>query len=834
MLDGTIWVFLAEVLALPTGLLTAAFLTRRLGLQGYGLLTLASALVVWIEWSITAVFARATIKLVGEAEDWRPIGTTVLRLHLGVSIGAALCLWWCAAPLATLLNEPVLSTYLRLFALDLPLFSLAHAHRHLLIGIGAFRQRALASASRWIARLFFIVILVELGLSVPGAILGSMGASLVELIMARCTVRPSLFHRSNVSVQRLFDHAAPLFLFALSMRLYDKLDVFMLKVLGSTAEQVGIYGAAQQLSLVPSIFALSFSPLLLSTLSRILHMGHDGRAKAMGCNAMRLVIGLIPFAGMTAGASSELVQVIFGPEFFPSARLLSLLIFSSLALVMISVATVILTAAGKPTWTFVLTGPLLPLALVGHLVLIPWLGTLGAALTTMLCASFGALAAVLAVYRIWRILPPLGTLSRSALGCGVVYGLAILWPASGVVLCVKLVMLSLVIGIVFLLLGECSTSEMRRVRTMLRWPTVRKPSPEASWTKTPTKIPGAASLQTPGSAHPTLSVIVPVYNATDDLKRCLDALAASQYNDFDVLVVDDGSTEPVESLVRQHGFGYLRLDGPGGPARARNRGVACVRGRYVVFIDADVCVHHDTLARFAARFAGDPTIDAVVGAYDDAPAAPQFLSQYKNLLHHYVHQRFDGEIRTFWSGCGAMRRELFMAFGGFNEQRYRRPAIEDIELGTLVSAARHRIVLDSRIKGKHLKRWTLWNLLKTDIFDRGIPWVRLMLRTGVITNSLNTESRQRCSIALAYVTVLSTLVAVWWPLAWIGVALLAGAVTRLNRDFYRYLVARRGLWFTVRVIPLHWLYFGYCGGCVVWGILSHYLTGDAAAASKTA
>ena len=477
MLDGTIWVFLAEALALPTGLLTAAFLTRRLGPEGYGLLTLASVLVVWIEWSLTSVFARATIKLVGQAADWRPIGTTVMRLHLGVSSTAALVLWFLAAPLATLLNEPVLTTYLRLFALDIPLFSLAHAHRHLLIGIGAFRQRALASAGRWIARLCFIVMFVELGFSVPGAILGSIGASLVELIISRFTIRPSPFHRSHVSVQRLFGDAAPLFLFALSMRLYDKLDVLMLKVLGGTAGQVGIYGAAQHLSLVPSLFALSFSPLLLSTLSRTLYTGNDDRAKAIGRNAMRLIIGLVPFAGMTAGASPEIVNVIFGPEFFPSATLLSLLIFSSLALALISVTTVILTAIGKPTWTFGLTGPLLPLTFAGHLILIPWLGALGAALVTTLGAVFGALAAVFAVHRMWRVFPSFGTLGRSALIGGMAYVLAVIWPASGGVLWIKLSLISLMIGLTFLVLGEFSPSEMRQIRTMLGWQTVPKHEP---------------------------------------------------------------------------------------------------------------------------------------------------------------------------------------------------------------------------------------------------------------------------------------------------------------------------------------------------------------------
>ena len=73
-LEGTIRVFLAEALILPTGIITAAFLARRLGPEGYGLFALAATLVAWIEWSITSIFARATIKLVGETEAWQPVG----------------------------------------------------------------------------------------------------------------------------------------------------------------------------------------------------------------------------------------------------------------------------------------------------------------------------------------------------------------------------------------------------------------------------------------------------------------------------------------------------------------------------------------------------------------------------------------------------------------------------------------------------------------------------------------------------------------------------------------------------------------------------------------
>ncbi len=336
-------------------------------------------------------------------------------------------------------------------------------------------------------------------------------------------------------------------------------------------------------------------------------------------------------------------------------------------------------------------------------------------------------------------------------------------------------------------------------------------------------LPESAGTEPAEATPPTLSVIIPVYNSDAELEQCLNALAGSGYDDFDVLVVDDGSTIPIEALVVAHGFEYLRIDGPGGPARARNRGAAKAQGRFVVFIDADVCVHTETLSLMAGVFAGDPNIDAVVGSYDDDPTSQSFISQYKNLFHHYVHDTNAGEIRTFWTGCGAMKRDLFLASGGFDQQRYRRPAVEDIELGTWLSARGHRIILDRRIKARHLKRWTFWKLLKSDIFDRGVPWVRLMLRAGAMAGTLNDTPAQRFSVVLAYLTVLALAAAAFWPAALILATASAFAVTLLNAGLYIFFAKRRGLWFALRAIPMHWLYFLYCGLSAILGILQHYL-----------
>ena len=467
MVGGTVQVFIAEALILPTGLVTAGFLTRTLGAENYGLFTLASVLVAWIEWTITSMFSRTTIKFVGEADDWQPVGTTVLRLYLIVSLGATVLLCLLAAPIARLLHEPVLTTYLRLFAFDIPLFALARAHQYILVGMGGFKERAVTSASRWFSRLVLILLLVNLGMSVPGAIFGSLGASLVELAVGRLFVKPSLFHASVFPPHNLMGYALPLFLFALSMRLYDKLDLFMIKILGCTAEQAGWYGAAQNLAFVPSIFALSFSSLLLSTLTRLLREEAFPAAAHIARDSMRAVVGMVPFAAIAAGAASEIVGLVYGQDFLPSASLLTILIFGSVALVMISVTTTILTAANKPNWTFALTGGMVPMAIVGNWALVPRLGVLGAASVTLFCAGVGAVVTLGAVYRLWKIVPPYQTILRSAAISALVYYLAQSWSSPGGWLILKLCMLSLLIPSLFVLLGELSVHERTKARSWL-------------------------------------------------------------------------------------------------------------------------------------------------------------------------------------------------------------------------------------------------------------------------------------------------------------------------------------------------------------------------------
>jgi O-antigen/teichoic acid export membrane protein len=468
LVDGTVRVFLAGLLFPLTGIITAAFLTRRLGPEGYGLLVLSATLVVWIELAINSFFARATIKFVAEAEDWRPIGVTVSRLHFLAGVGGALLLSLLAFPLADALHEPVLAPYLCLYSLHIPLTGLAQGYQNILVGIGHYKQKAVGTAAQWIARLILILLLVEMGLSIEGAILGSIGASLVEIAVSRRYVRLPFFGHAMLPSQNFWNIGFLLLFSGLSLNSYTSLGLVMLKAFGGTAQEAGIYGAAQNLAILPGIFSMAFAPLLFSTLSRMLTAGDADQAKVIGHATMRLTLCLFPIAAMLAGTASEIVTLFFGRPFEPAAPLFALLIFGAVAFVMISVSMTIVTAAGPPRLTLWLSAPLLLLAIVGYWLVIPTFGAFGAASVTALCSWGGAVTCVWVVHRLWGIVPPVGTLLRSVLAGVLAYVMAVFWPAIGVWVLVKLSVISVVIFLMYLVLREFSAVEIAQVRSLVR------------------------------------------------------------------------------------------------------------------------------------------------------------------------------------------------------------------------------------------------------------------------------------------------------------------------------------------------------------------------------
>jgi glycosyltransferase involved in cell wall biosynthesis len=331
-----------------------------------------------------------------------------------------------------------------------------------------------------------------------------------------------------------------------------------------------------------------------------------------------------------------------------------------------------------------------------------------------------------------------------------------------------------------------------------------------------------------------ISVIVPVHSGAAVLPRSLGALVASSLprDRWELIVVDDASADDSAMIAAEYADTVVRLSGsPRGPAYARNRGCEVSTGDILVFVDADVCVHHDVLERFRELFLREPQLSAAFGSYDANPPAFGLVSQFRNLLHHHVHQSHPGEAETFWAGCGAVRREAIFGVHLFDEWHYSRPQIEDIDIGRRLRLRGGRILLRPEIQCTHLKRWSLFGMIATDLTGRGIPWTRVLLQERSLGrfHSLNLTRRERFSamgVTLGMLLVVLAVLLGLWRLLPLAIVPL-GALLVTHHTFYR-LLLRRGIVLALVGVPLHVIYYLTATLAAGVGYLAHQLLGEPA------
>ena len=326
------------------------------------------------------------------------------------------------------------------------------------------------------------------------------------------------------------------------------------------------------------------------------------------------------------------------------------------------------------------------------------------------------------------------------------------------------------------------------------------------------------------NATPRLSIVVPVHDGAATLPACLKALIEAPGPSREIIVSDDASGDNSAEIALSMGVLVLRSDVNRGVGAARNAGVLQARSSIVVFVDCDVVIHADALERITKFLDGNPNYSAIFGSYDAKPSAGNFVSQYRNLLHHFTHQNGKFEAETLWTGLGAIRRSAFEHVGGFSEDPR---ALEDVELGLRLSSQGFRIALDRSILGTHLKAWTLPTMVKTDIFYRALPWSALILERGKLTNDLNTNGNGRLGVASVFLTTASLLLSPAWP----GFALVAIAAMILMlasiQSLLRHLRRERGLWFALRSIPVHFVHLLCANAGFLMALVCHIAGGVA-------
>lgn len=316
--------------------------------------------------------------------------------------------------------------------------------------------------------------------------------------------------------------------------------------------------------------------------------------------------------------------------------------------------------------------------------------------------------------------------------------------------------------------------------------------------------------------EPLISVVVPVRDGAGYLERCLASLFASEFPSFEVIVVDDGSKDQSAAIARQFPCAVIETMRPRGPAAARNVGAGMARGAILFFLDADILIQPDSLGIVAAKVSANPDVAALFGSYRAETLPQNFVSRYKNLLHHHTHQTSCEEASTFCSGFGAIRKEAFEELGGFNPDcRF----LEDVEIGYRMQRRGMRVRLCKDLQLTHCKRYSLKTLVHSDVFGRAIPWTRLMLENRIFRSDLNTQWHNIISVPVACLLPAACAVPEQ-PYVFGG---LLAAFLALNARFLRVAYKHDGFAFMLGASALCWFGYIYSAVGLAAGVGAHLL-----------
>jgi GT2 family glycosyltransferase len=301
-----------------------------------------------------------------------------------------------------------------------------------------------------------------------------------------------------------------------------------------------------------------------------------------------------------------------------------------------------------------------------------------------------------------------------------------------------------------------------------------------------------------------ISVVIPVYNAEATLAECLTRVFQSTWDSFEVVLVDDGSTDRSRAIAQSFPVRIVPSPGRVGPAVARNIGARAAVGEILFFIDSDVMLRPDSLPRLADALE-DRTVDAVCGVQSAEMRHQDLVSQYKNLWMRWTYLRQSGDVPLFYTTAAAIRREAFLSVGGFDEG-YATPNVEDTAFGQKLARQGLSVRIHAPLEVEHVKRYSLRSLLRTD-YMRAVSLTRLKLRHrgDLADNNTSVPTSYIASVGVLGLAVAALAAGVaagaTVPAAAATAAFIALAVA-LNGEFLAAIRESEGSWRAVCAVPV--------------------------------
>ncbi len=225
-----------------------------------------------------------------------------------------------------------------------------------------------------------------------------------------------------------------------------------------------------------------------------------------------------------------------------------------------------------------------------------------------------------------------------------------------------------------------------------------------------------------------ITVVVPVYNSASTLYECLSAIFKSNYPPYEVVVVDDCSTDESLQIAGNFPCRIIKLKANSGAAIARNRGVESATGDIISFLDSDVIIPENALSIISETFEQKSDISGVIGLLSNKIRYRNLCSRYKNSYMHYTYMKLPENVAVFYTSTASIKKDVFENCGGFDEN-YKSASIEDLEFGQRIANNGYMLYLNKDLQVEHIRYYSFKGLLKTGIIrTAGIIKIRLRAR----------------------------------------------------------------------------------------------------------
>lgn len=300
-----------------------------------------------------------------------------------------------------------------------------------------------------------------------------------------------------------------------------------------------------------------------------------------------------------------------------------------------------------------------------------------------------------------------------------------------------------------------------------------------------------------------ISIVIPTYNASGFIPNLMDSIFKQAVEDMEVIIVDDCSTDNTVELAGKYPARVIVMEQNGGPAKARNRGVAEAKGEIIFFLDSDVLVLDGTVREVKEYFENEHAANCVIGVCATEPLNKGFVPKYMAMFE-YIHllDARGVNLSVFAPRCGAIKKELFQRAGGYDES-YKGADVEDFELARRINKL-DRIALNPKMLVRHQFVNNLEEALK-NYFKRAVMWIHLFMKDRKFDNAGPTAPSNAIAAVCAFMSFAALLS---WPfIAGAGDAFILLLILFLffNIRWWNFMRKEAGLLFSARALLLNYV-----------------------------